>query len=249
MAIKGILFDKDDTIIDLETFWREPVRRLAVFLAQNCDQAENGRLIGALEAAAGFSGGKLIPESPVAAGTNWDVLSACAAVLRAAGVSVEEPLLEMGVHYLEYACTRYGQVLGKADFSVLLPALKQNGCYLGVATSDSYGPAMHCLKALQIDGYFDLVLAADRVERAKPAPDMARIFCETFGLAPREVCMVGDSGNDMRFAANSGLWGVLFAPCAPDRPPAGTDRVICDLRELTALCTGPDGLLQKAHKA
>ncbi len=232
MAIKGLLFDKDDTLIDLAAFWREPVRRLAGFLSRSCGQAENEGLRGALEAAAGFSNGELIPESPVAAGTNRDVLSACARVLATAGVHVEEPLLEEGVQYLEYACTRYGQVRGKADLSALLPALKRRGYYLGLATSDNYGTAIHCLKALGIDGYFDLVLSADRVEHAKPAPDMARIFCQRFKLCAEEVCMVGDSDNDMRFAANSGLRAVLFAPAGTDRSPAGMDCLISDLREL-----------------
>lgn len=236
MAVKGILFDKDDTLVDLAAFWREPVRKAAAYLLRCCERPWDEQLAVRLERAAGFDNGVLRPESPVVAGTNWDVMDAFAKELEAGGIQMDEAFREDGVRYLEYACIRYGAVVGKADFSALLPALKSRGIKLGVATSDHYDSAMHCLQKLRIESYFDLLLAADRVESAKPAPEMARLFCRACGIAPEETAMVGDSANDMLFAKNSGIIGIFYqSNQAPVDLPAGAVRVITDLMELPEL--------------
>lgn len=232
MKLRGILFDKDDTIIDLETFWREPVSRLAAFLAKGCGEENNLELRRQMEKASGFSDGRLIPESPIVAGTNRDVLLACKEVLQKEGFMVSDTLLEDGLEYLQDVCIQFGEVRGTTDFLTLLPALKKKGYVLGIATSDHYEPTMHCLRRLGIDSYFDLVLSADRVEHPKPAPDMAMEFCRAFALQPEEVCMVGDSANDMRFAKICGIHGILFAPQGREALPDGAKQMVQDLMEL-----------------
>lgn len=208
--VKGILFDKDDTLIDLAAFWCKPVKMLAKFLSSS--NSENQSLLYQLEAAAGFDNGKLLSESPVVAGTNNDILEACENVLCKNGIQVKDNFKEEGIKYLVNACIIYGEVKPKANFAKILPYLKENGIKIGVATSDDYGPTIHCLKELHIEQYFDSILSADCGLAAKPAPDMAQMFCRQHRIHPSEVLMIGDSVNDMMFAANSGLVGVWFAP-------------------------------------
>lgn len=238
MAIKGILFDKDDTLISLATFWRQPVHQLAVYMAKSCGLGEDKALIGLLEAAAGFEKGSLIAESPVVAGTNKSLVEACVKVLEGQGITLPGGINTLAEDYLAKACITYGQVEGRGNLGELLPQLKAMGCSLGIATSDSYEPVMHCLRALNAHQYFDMVLAADRVKYPKPSPDMALAFCEAFGLKPEEVCMVGDSANDMLFAKNSGIMGILFTTEQLSSLPPGTDYVITDLSQLPQLIKG-----------
>lgn len=211
-VIKGILFDKDDTLIDLAAFWREPVHRLAKFLSRTCGQKEDEALIAALEAAAGFSAGKLIPDSPVVIGTNRDIMRACENVLTQEGYTTDAGLFQDGLTYLSYACILYGNVKYRTNFGPFLSTVRKKGIRIGIATSDDYAPTMHCLKRLAMDQYFDLVLSADCIAHPKPAPDMARIFCSQYELQPSEVLMIGDSENDMLFAKNSGMIGIYFTP-------------------------------------
>lgn len=231
--LRGILFDKDDTLIDLETFWRVPVRRTAAYVVRMAVGGEDEALAQALERAAGFDNGRLIPESPVVAGTNTDVLNACAQVLRTRNIVLADAQWEEVYRYLEKACLEYGEVKPRVP---LLPALEQlyrRGILLGVATSDNYEPTLHCLRKLGVDGYFADILSADRVAHAKPDPESALCFCERHGLAPREVAMVGDSVNDMRFAKNSGLTGIFFQPCGWDAPlPAGAQFCVKGFEQL-----------------
>ena len=48
-ALRGILFDKDDTLIDLETFWRVPVEKTAARAVQLALGRPDGALTRALE--------------------------------------------------------------------------------------------------------------------------------------------------------------------------------------------------------
>lgn len=236
MRIKGILFDKDDTIIHLAPFWQEPVHRTAEFLLDRCGRSRDATLAARLERAAGFDGDMLLPSSPVVAGTNRDVIDACAAVLAEEGFRMDKALHEEGVRYLEYACIQYGTVAGTTDFSVLLPQLKDMNIHLGVATSDQYDVTMHCLQSLGINAYFDLVLGADLVTQPKPYPEMALRFCHFCGIDLSEAVMVGDSANDMRFAQNSGMTGVFFqSQTSSSALPEGAAYALADLSQLPGL--------------
>ena len=76
MKITGILFDKDDTLINLADFWRTPIRRTCCCLARRLAGRENLQLTEQLCRAAGFQDGRLLEESLVVAGTNRDIVEA-----------------------------------------------------------------------------------------------------------------------------------------------------------------------------
>ena len=78
--------------------------------------------------------------------------------------------------------------------------LKEKRIYIGLATADSYESAKVCMKRLGVLGYLDY-LGADRCGvKPKPAPDMLMQFSERVGIAPEEIAVVGDTGNDIAFA-------------------------------------------------
>lgn len=225
-GIRGLLFDKDDTLLDLATFWRAPVQHTVDFLLHELARENDDELRHALECACGFDGAALIAESPVVSGTNADVVRACMEVLAARSIHSEDDALfaRLAETYLELACLRHGSCQATGDLAALFDQLHAAGCKIGVATSDSYASTMHALEKMGVAGRIDLVLTADRVAQPKPAPDMAEIFCAQFGLTPDQVAMVGDSANDMRFAKNAGLTAIYL-----DRS-GGTAPVDCDHR-------------------
>lgn len=252
-TIRAIVFDKDDTLIDLAAFWREPVRQVCHWLAGQFDDEDNtpgagpnrllvkhAKLVQALIRAAGFDGDRLIPESPVVSGTNRDVVLAWKDALSRRGLHLSYALGREAQQRLEDACAACGEVVGLADFHALFARLAERGLRLGVVTSDSYLPTLRCLEKLGIADQFDMVLTADRVSRPKPAPDMMNEFCHACNLTPAEVLMVGDSDNDMLFAQNSGATGVLFRAGPRTARPIGASYRISDLNDLPGLV----GLLQ-----
>ncbi len=228
MKIDGILFDKDDTLIDLTVFWRKPVRLLAEYI---CNYA-NCTAVQELEYAAGFYNGKLLPESPVAAGTNEDVVNACFNVLNSRGIFPSDDFKTVCGQYLENVCVKYGEVKGNGDFDMLLPKLKERGIRLGVATSDSYKSTMHCLEKLGVQDYFDAVLTADRVKKPKPSPEIINKFCSLFNIKPCCTAVVGDCENDMIFAKNGNAVGVFFKKEFQENMSSVCDFKITDLREI-----------------
>ena len=235
--IRGVLFDKDDTLLDLATFWREPVRQTVAFILRELARENDKALRQALEAACGFDGDALIPESPVVAGTNADVVRAMMDVLATRSIHTEDDTLfaQLTETYLELACLRHGTCQPTGDLHAVLDALHVANIRTGVATSDSYASTIHALQKLGIAEKIDCVLTADRVARPKPAPDMAEIFCARCGFTPEEVAMVGDSANDMRFATGAGLTAIYFNRNTGTPTDIQADAVIDRLEKLPAL--------------
>lgn len=61
------------------------------------------------------------------------------------------------------------------------------------------------LESIGIRGYFDLVISGDTLASLKPDPKPLLHTAETFGVLPRECCMVGDSKNDILAAKAAGF--------------------------------------------
>ncbi len=224
--IRGVLFDKDDTLLDLATFWLAPIRHTVDFALRELGQENNTPLRHALEEACGFDGETLIAESPVVAGTNADVIGAMMAVLAERGITTENDVLfaRLCETYLEYACLRDGTAQPTGNLHAVLDALHAQNIFTGVATSDSYASTIHALEKMGIANKIDAVFTADRIAHPKPAPDMAEHFCTRFALTANEVAMVGDSAGDMQFARNAGLLAIYFDH---NTAPANVD---CDHR-------------------
>lgn len=237
MKIQGILFDKDDTLIDLGTFWRLPVRKTAEYVVRELLRENDDKLIKQLTFAAGFDGEALLPHSPVEAGTNQDIVDEWNTILSRRGLELRTEQEAQILSYIEKACLEYGEVRGTTDFHKLLSRLKEKGIRLGVATSDYYRTALHCLDAMGISDYFDLILSADRVKAPKPNSDTAEQFAETCGIPLSGIAMVGDSVNDMKFAENSGIIGIFYQPGGRKGDlPEGADFCISDLQQILDLC-------------
>lgn len=86
----------------------------------------------------------------------------------------------------------------------LLQQCKQHQLKLAVATADDTLPARQQLNWLGIDSMFDTIIGHDSVARGKPYPDMIELVCRQLSLAPSEVVMIGDTNGDMMMARSSG---------------------------------------------
>ncbi len=196
MAIKGILFDKDGTLIAFNNVWGPLYKSM---LVNHFGYDEQGAL--ALLQTTGYEPetGNCRGGSPMAAGTLeqimkvwWPDLSPAEREERRQFVNTNadknaknfiEPLLEL---------------------APVFDALRAAGYILGVGTNDSEDSAKRHMEVLDVHHYFDVVLGSDSVDVPKPSGQMVRRFAELTGLRPDQVAMVGDNGHDIEEARAGG---------------------------------------------
>lgn len=199
--IRGVLFDKDGTLVDFNKTWFAIGDALALEAAGgDRDKAD------ALMAAAGYdrAAKRFRADSVFAAGTNADIV---ALWYRDAAPPLRQELT-----------LRFDQVTAVegALKAVALPGvakaaalLHRGGYKLGVATNDSTGGAEQTVLMLGIAQLFDAVYGYDSVPRPKPAPDTIHAFCDLTGLDPSEIAMVGDNRHDLEMGRAAGAGAVI----------------------------------------
>jgi phosphoglycolate phosphatase len=224
MAIRGILFDKDGTIIDYFRTW-VPMNREAALFAAGGDAALAAELLRAH--GQDPETGAIAGDSVLAVGSIVEIANAFAAHLGArtpAGLtaSLDRLFAEGGA--------KNAVLIPGADRT--LATLKARGLRIGVATNDSLAGLKASLQRTGVLGQFDFAVGYDSGHGTKPAPGMALAFCAAVGLKPDEIAVVGDAMHDLAMgrAANAGLTvGVLSEPLA--------DIVLDSINDLPALPT------------
>ena len=91
-----------------------------------------------------------------------------------------------------------------------LDAFKSRGLPLSVVTNKWTTNTDALLAHFGLSGYFDLVVCGDTLATNKPDPGMMFYSAGRFGVHPREMLMIGDSGNDSRAAQAAGAPVVLM---------------------------------------
>jgi len=85
-----------------------------------------------------------------------------------------------------------------------LLALRAMQLPLACVTNKSGRFTVPLLEQLGIARFFDQVIAGDTLPQKKPDPAQLLHACRSFSIAPREMLMIGDSGNDALAARAAG---------------------------------------------
>lgn len=204
---RGVLFDKDGTLLDFEATWRGFVDEVLEALAPG-DPALRRRLA---EVAGIDAEGRFRPGSPIVAGSTAEVATLWAPLLP--GWSVEA--LEREADRRAREAAGRGPAPATRNMAALLDGLRARGLALGVATHDSEAAAHAHLAALGVADRFGFVAGYDSGHGLKPGPGMVLAFCAAAGLDPAETVMVGDSVHDLGAGRAAGVGlvvGVLTGP-------------------------------------
>lgn len=194
--MRGLLFDKDGTLID---YWRTwlPINRDVALYAAGGDAALARELleIGGQDP----DTGRVRPGSALAAGGIGDIAEAFAS----------HPKLSPPPDFEAQIDRIFAR--GGALHSVLvegaretLSTLRTRGFVIGLATNDSVAGLEASLAAHDVLDLFDFTAGCDSGWGAKPGPGMMRAFAASAGIDPRDIAVVGDAVHDLAMGRAAG---------------------------------------------
>jgi phosphoglycolate phosphatase len=202
LAIKGILFDKDGTLLDFERTYApgtvdviadlargEPVLSLVLAESVDFDLGQQKFRPGSVIIA---GTGRLIAEAWLPHLPHWQIESLAAEVDRL---------------YSDYS------EMYVAPFEVLDPALQrleEMGLVLGVATNDAETSARRHIEKIGQKSRFGFIAGYDSGHGAKPGPGMVEAFARHIGAGPHEIMMVGDSLHDLHAGKAAGSLAIAM---------------------------------------
>lgn len=205
--IKGILFDKDGTLIDFSLWRNAGIKTIQSIMDEF--NINDEKVFVELQKSIGITANGIEPFGALAYKSHEDLAAELHYVINKYR---KTDLNEFQIHVVELLRKEVlrNDVEFKeiTDIRKLYEYLSSNNIKMGLATADSKQSAMHMINKLNLNDCFDYIGAYDGFMKQKPHNEMCMRFCSMYDLQPNEVAIVGDSYNDMIFAKNSGAIGV-----------------------------------------
>lgn len=213
MAIKGILFDKDGTLIDFYEVWGTAAGPVVERLLQHYGLEERDDVRSGIWQALGVTGsGRILADGALAYMTYPQIAAQLYPILRDAGGKrpVEEKKLGLRLqHYFyEEVCKKRTVYPVFTNLQALFGELLQRKICTGIATADSLPSLENCVEKLGIAPYVSFLGASGTTLPEKPDGRLIGHAAAQWHIKPSEIAVVGDTPNDMRFAKNGGAYAI-----------------------------------------
>jgi phosphoglycolate phosphatase len=197
--IRGVLFDKDGTLIDFRASWLAAYRGAAEELAARAGAGAGFAPV--LLARHGYdpASDSFAPASPLLWATTGQIARLWRAEPELAWLADVEPVLER--HFSDQDAYPPVPV---TDLGGLFDRLRGRGLRLGVATMDQAAATEETLARFDLRRRIDFVAGADSGFGLKPGPGMVQAFCREVALPPAAVAVIGDNLADIAMARAAG---------------------------------------------
>jgi len=86
---------------------------------------------------------------------------------------------------------------------------KASGAPISVASGGERSDVLETLRLINLEGFFPVIVTADDVQRAKPAPDLFLLAAELMGVPPRDCLVIEDSLLGVEAANEAGMESIL----------------------------------------
>lgn len=230
---RGVIFDKDGTLLDFEAFWLPVTEGALNELAHKFCVSEQA--VRAAEEKLGISGGRAERNGVLCAGTYAQMAEIVREVFSEYGTEAAEREMYREVCRAFEENMHRGEILpSSARLKDTLLALKKEDYRLFVATTDNAGITAACLQKLGIEGLFDGVYTDGAGYPAKPDPFIVDMIVKEHGAEREGLAMVGDTRTDLFFARRGRILGIGYAQNEREKRLLAplADEVIGDFCEL-----------------
>ena len=228
--IKGLLFDRDGTLIDFHQTWTPAFTEAANHLAQGDPDLVSRLLVGA-----GYDSetGQSKPGSMLAAASDAELSAFWATMLPdETADSILSQISGIFSDHLEFGAAPV------CDLSLFCQQMLDLGYRLGIATNGSSPSSEAMMHRFGVHHQFAYYAGFDSGHEPKPHPSMALGFCTATGLRPEEIAVIGDSTHDLKLAhaVKAGLAiGVLTGASSAEDLRPYADHIIPNITFLADL--------------
>lgn len=239
--IKGILFDKDGTLIDFYEVWGTAAEPVMDWLLADCPLADRDLLKKELLEKLGIYESGIDPEGAFAWMTYREISEIIWKFMKEKHM---EPVPEKTQLLSRVETEFYKEVVEKqTEYPVFMDVKKlfqilteQYHLFVGLATTDTRQSAKICISRLQAEEYVSFWGADDGIMPVKPDGTLIELAARTWKIHPEEILVVGDTPNDMRFAHNGHAFalGVLSGTGRKKDMERMADDLIDSIAELPA---------------
>ncbi|GAB6707895.1 HAD family hydrolase [Streptococcus uberis] len=202
--IKGILFDKDGTIIDFFKLWQPAVAPVLNRLIDDYQLYPKSLYFPKLERAIGILDGQIDPEGAIAWKPYQLIAENLGQVIQEVQVDLDYQLLthRLQDYFAEAVAAFKGEIPTFTDMISLFSTLKEEDIAIGVVTTDTFLSTWDTMRELGLDHFISFVGTCDNSRPIKPDGELVNQAAKLWGCQADEIVVVGDTPNDMRFAKN-----------------------------------------------
>ena len=223
MRIRGIIFDKDGTLFDIQRSWSEWANIFVTNFSKK-HKLEITKLADAIHF--DLASSKFLRESIFVHGSVDEVVDAISRLFpRIAKTAIHSGLFENSSSAKQVPLTDLHKLFSTLDVTTF-----------GLVTNDSEDNAINHLKQHNLTQYFDMIIGYDSGYGSKPEPGQLEAFLRKTNLLSQEVLMIGDSTYDLVAANKISMpcLGVLSGTANKKDLSAHTPFVIDSIVELEA---------------
>ena len=188
MKIRGIIFDKDGTLFDIQRSWSEWANAFVTKFSKK-HNVEMSKLADAIHF--DLASSKFLRESIFVHGSVDEVVDAISRLF--------PQITKNAIHSGLFENSSDAKQVPLTDLHELFSSL--NTITFGLVTNDSEDNAINHLKQHNLTQYFDMIIGYDSGYGSKPESGQLEAFLRKTNLLPQEVLMIGDSIYDL-VAAN-----------------------------------------------
>lgn len=204
--IQAILFDKDGTLANSESFLRSLSQRRSRLIDAQIPGVQEPLLM-----AFGVEGDRLNPAGLMAVGSRLENEIAAAAYVAETGRGWIEAVEIVHSAFAEadkYAMQKADQTPPLPGVTEFLQTLSNYNLKLGILSSDTTDQVRAFVQSYRLESYFHRLTGTDGYINKSDPQLLQQLFFE-LGVSPDQTLMIGDSQLDIQIANDAGMAGCI----------------------------------------